>query len=147
MFARNDACSDMLGIPARELRAGLGTLDKCFREYYLIDPAKPDKRREVLDIRKHWRVYLDRLYNRLLLPKLRPSIYSHGGVRGRSIITNASMHTDSIYAYTADISNFFPSIHYTRIYKLFTRLLTDLHQIITRLDVVLVWLGVAPCRV
>src|SRR5208337_4599370 len=26
------------------------------------------------------------------------------------------------------------------------RLLTDLHQIITRLDVVLVWLGVAPCR-
>ena len=28
-----------------------------------------------------------------------------------------------------------------------TRLLTDLHQIITRLGVVLVWLGVAPCRV
>ena len=27
------------------------------------------------------------------------------------------------------------------------RLLTDLHQIITRLDVVLVWLGVAPWRV
>ncbi len=27
------------------------------------------------------------------------------------------------------------------------RLLTDLHQIITRLDMVLVWLGVAPCRV
>ena len=27
------------------------------------------------------------------------------------------------------------------------RLLTDLHQIITRLDVVFVWLGVAPCRV
>ena len=27
------------------------------------------------------------------------------------------------------------------------RLLTDLHQIFTRLDVVLVWLGVAPCRV
>ena len=29
----------------------------------------------------------------------------------------------------------------------FLRLLTDLHQTITRLDVVLVWLGVAPCRV
>src|SRR5271157_5432579 len=29
----------------------------------------------------------------------------------------------------------------------FWRLLTDLHQIITRLDVMLVWLGVAPCRV
>src|SRR5271157_3995891 len=28
-----------------------------------------------------------------------------------------------------------------------SRLLTDLHQIITRLDVMLVWLGVAPCRV
>ena len=27
------------------------------------------------------------------------------------------------------------------------RLLTDLHQTITQLDVVLVWLGVAPCRV
>ena len=31
--------------------------------------------------------------------------------------------------------------------KCLRRLLTDLHQIITRLDVVLVWLGVAPCRV
>ena len=30
---------------------------------------------------------------------------------------------------------------------LLQRLLTDLHQIITRLDVVFVWLGVAPCRV
>ena len=30
---------------------------------------------------------------------------------------------------------------------LLLRLLTDLHQIITRLGVVLVWLGVAPCRV
>jgi hypothetical protein len=28
-----------------------------------------------------------------------------------------------------------------------TRLLTDLHQTITRLDVVLVWLEVASCRV
>jgi len=31
--------------------------------------------------------------------------------------------------------------------RVFQRLLTDLHQIITRLGVVLVWLGVAPCRV
>src|SRR5271165_6825439 len=34
-----------------------------------------------------------------------------------------------------------------RIHALHSRLLTDLHQIITRLDVMLVWLGVAPCRV
>ncbi len=32
-------------------------------------------------------------------------------------------------------------------FKVLKRLLTDLHQTITRLDVVLVWLGVAPCRV
>jgi RNA-directed DNA polymerase len=121
LHLRSERClANILGIPLRELRAGLGTLHKCFREYYLIDPAKPDKRREILEVRKHWRLYLERLYTRLLLPNLRPSDHSHGGVRGRSIITNARVHAGSVYAYTVDISNFFPSIHYTRVYKLFT---------------------------
>jgi RNA-directed DNA polymerase len=122
LHVRSERClADILGVSLRELRAGLNTLDKCFREYVLIDPAKPGRQREVLEIRKHWRLYLDRLYTRLLLPKLHPSDHSHGGVQGRSIVTNATAHSGSIYAYTADISNFFPSIHYTRIYDIFTK--------------------------
>jgi hypothetical protein len=134
---RSERClSDILGIPLPELRAGLGTLDKCIREYYLLDPAKPDKRREILEVRKHWRRYLDRLYTRLLLPRLHPSDNCHGGVKGRSIVTNAREHLGSVYAYTVDISSFFPSIHYRRIYRLFSETLAcspDVARICTRL--------------
>jgi hypothetical protein len=72
----------------------------------------------------------------LLLPKLHPSSYSHGGVPGRSIISNALQHRDSIYAYSIDISGFFPSIHYHRVYDLFVnrfRCSPDVARICTRL--------------
>ncbi|MCR9117557.1 MAG: reverse transcriptase family protein [bacterium] len=60
------------------------------------------------------------LYTKLLLPKLDPSPYSHGGVKGRDIKTNAMSHQNSRFLMKTDISNFYPSIHRRRVYDLFT---------------------------
>ena len=60
-----------------------------------------------------------RLYKWILLRKLRPSLQSHGGVTGRSTKSNAEPHLKSSFVFKADISNFYPSIHHSRIYRLF----------------------------
>jgi hypothetical protein len=45
-------------------------------------PVNPSKKpRNVIGIRGNWRRLQRRIYLKLLLPKLRPSRYSHGGVR------------------------------------------------------------------
>jgi RNA-directed DNA polymerase len=44
---------------------------------------------------------------------------AHGFVPGRSIITNAQVHVGQNILVNADLENFFPSIHWTRIRKVF----------------------------
>jgi RNA-directed DNA polymerase len=90
-----------------------------YEELVLRDPQKPDKLRTVVNVTGLMRALQQNLYRRVLLPKLQPSVYSHGGVVGRSIKTNAEPHLPSIYGFRADISNFYPSVHYSRVYRLF----------------------------
>ncbi len=94
-----------------------------YEELLLCDPQKPDKRRIVLNVKGEMRRLQHRMYRRVLLPKLKPSEYSHGGVRGRSIKTNAEPHLRSQFLYKTDISDFYPSIHRKRVYRLFTETL------------------------
>ena len=59
------------------------------------------------------------MLRQVLLPKLPVSEFSHGGVRGRHIKTNVEQHMESTFVFTADISNFYPSISHNRVYRLF----------------------------
>ncbi len=133
---RTERClSRIIGVPPHSLRRHIADLHKCFDELSLIDPENPGKMRDILNIKGPWRFCLNRLYKRLLLPNLSPSQYSHGGVKKRSTVTNASRHRGSVYAYTADISSFFPSIHYHQVYRLFAerfRCSPDVAHICTR---------------
>jgi len=61
-------------------------------------------------IRYVQRKLLDVLYE-VYVP--RPSV--HGAVRGRSIVTNASVHLKSKYVINFDLKDFFPSIHFGRV--------------------------------
>ena len=54
----------------------------------------------------------------LLKPHLKPSPYSHGGIVGRSIKTNAEPHRESVYYFTTDIADFYPTVSHHRIYRL-----------------------------
>jgi RNA-directed DNA polymerase len=44
-----------------------------------------------------------------------PTDFCHGFVSGRSIVTNAEIHTNKNYVLNVDLHNFFPSIGYKRI--------------------------------
>jgi RNA-directed DNA polymerase len=108
-----------LDTTAAELNAVLSSPESFYEELLLLDPRKPNKRRLVVNVQDAMRRYQLRLYRRILLPKLVPSPYSHGGIKSRSIKTNAEPHLGSRFVFKADISNYYPSIHYKRVYRLF----------------------------
>ncbi|MDP1798771.1 MAG: hypothetical protein Q8K78_14855, partial [Planctomycetaceae bacterium] len=108
-----------LGVDQAKLDEVLVDLDQHYEQLILIDPARPEKIRRVVNVRKPLRTLQERIYKRLLLKKLLPSPQSHGGVNGRSIKTNALVHADSQYVLKTDISDFYPSIHFRRVYRLF----------------------------
>ncbi|MGI8980696.1 MAG: reverse transcriptase family protein [Pirellulaceae bacterium] len=105
-------------------------------ELMLLDPAKPAKPRPVLDVRGELRQFQNRLLRGVLLPKLTPSDFSHGSIRGRHVKTNVMPHIDSVFVLTADISNFYPTISHNRVYRLFAgkfQCSPDVAHICTRL--------------
>lgn len=106
------------------------------QELLLQDPAKPGKGRVVLDVRGDLRHAQQRIYRCILLPCLNPSDFSFGGVRGRHIKMNATRHLNSQFCFSCDISDFYPSIHSSRVYQFFARgqrCSPDVARLLTRL--------------
>ncbi len=120
LFIRYDkALARKLGVSRDRLQRVLERAEEYYEELRLHDPAKPEKPRNVVDVRGVLRLLQSRFYRRVLLSKLPISPYSHGGVRGRHIKTNFAPHAQSVFVFKTDISNFYPSIHHTRVYRLF----------------------------
>lgn len=97
----------------------LESAETYYEELVLLDPAKPEKPRNVVNVRGVMRGLQGRFYRRVLLSKLVPSPHSHGGVPGRHIKSNAGAHSHSSFVFKTDIENFYPTIHHTRVYRLF----------------------------
>lgn len=116
---RIDHLASRLGTSRSVLEDVAGSVEEYCQELRLFDPSKPDKHRTVLAVRGALRKLQDRLYRQVLLKALKPSPYSYGGVKGRSIKQNVLMHTGSTFVFTADISDFYPSISNKRLYQLF----------------------------
>lgn len=108
-----------LGTSAVELKRVLHSPRAYYDELLLLDPKKPERERPVLSVKAPLRKWQSRFYRDVLLRSLKPSEFSHGGTRGRSIKTNAEEHIGSQFVYKTDISNFYPSIHDTRVYRQF----------------------------
>lgn len=125
-----------LGVSTGELRDIIASAQNDYEELLLTDPKKPDKSRVVLSVRGPVRALLRKLYKDVLLPKLVPSAESHGGIRKRDILTNVAPHLGSTFALKVDIADFYPSIHHTRVYRLFADSLEcspDVSRALTRL--------------
>ena len=101
------------------LREVADSPERFCQELTLYDPAKPDKPRDVLNVTGPLRKFQTRLLRGVLVRKLSPSHYSHGGVGGRHILSNVQPHIGSSFVFTADISNFYPTISHDRVYRLF----------------------------
>jgi len=114
-----DHLAKQLGVNQRKLIDIADSPEEFCQELNLIDPARPDKVRRVLDVQGALRRLQDRLYCQILLPRLIPSPHNYGGVRGRHIKANALAHSDSRFVLAADVADFFPSISQKRVYRLF----------------------------
>jgi hypothetical protein len=110
-----------LGVSVEQLEHVAESPGSWCEELVLHDPAKPNKQRTVLNVFGPLRKIQDKLLRQLLLRKLSASSFSHGGVRGRHIKTNAEPHLKSIFVLTSDISDFYPTISRNRVYRLFTK--------------------------
>lgn len=67
-----------------------------------------------------------KIKNRILAPIKLPDCV-HGGVKGRSNITNAKPHQGNKYQFTTDLQNFYPSISSQRVYETFIKLGFSIH--------------------
>ncbi|MEM6393431.1 MAG: reverse transcriptase family protein [Planctomycetota bacterium] len=133
---RVDHLARRLDIPKSILERVASSSDSFIREL-LLTPAEPDaKTRIVVCVCGHLRLIQRRLHDRVLLGSAQPSAFSHGGVRGRHIKSNAAPHTASEHVLTMDISNFYPSIHFRRVYKFFNvnaQCSPDVSRLLTKL--------------
>jgi len=109
----------LLQTPLHVLSGVLEWVDEDYEELILLDPRKPGKERKVVSPKGKVRRLQRQFYERILLPNLDRSLYSHGGVPGRNILTNVRPHLGQRFIFTADICDFYPSVHHQRIFKLF----------------------------
>lgn len=116
---RFDHLVRQLGVTRDRISEIADSHDECCREFLLIDPSRPTKERQVLHVTGSLRMLQNRLYSKILLRRLIPSPHSYGGTRGRHIKHNAMAHAKSSFAFTADISDFYPTISHKRVYNLF----------------------------
>jgi RNA-directed DNA polymerase len=105
-----------------ELWHTLRKVDRSYREMIIRDAARPEKERPIVDAKKPLKTLQKRFLKYVLEPSLERSTYSHGGVPSRSIVSNVLPHCASTYIFKADIADFYPKIHHSRIVRLFRQL-------------------------
>ena len=84
------------------------------------------------------KVVLERIHRRLfaLLERIAKPDYLHSGVRGRSYISNAKVHTGCVPLVKLDLKKFYPSVDGARVYRFFSDTLlcsSDVSGLLTRL--------------
>jgi retron-type reverse transcriptase len=77
-------------------------------------PKKSGEEREICAPKKQLK-YLQKNLAVILSWYYKPNIHCQGFVQGRSIVTNAEIHTNKSYVLNVDIKDFFPSIRTARI--------------------------------
>ncbi len=125
----------LLRTTVRRMCAVLRRAEDYCEELLLLDPRKMDKPRPVVSPRGPLRAWQKVFQSAALVPSLTRSPHSHGGVPGRSVLTNVKPHLGSAFVFTADIASFYPSIRRDRVSGLFRSLgcAGDVADLCTRL--------------
>jgi RNA-directed DNA polymerase len=120
-----------LGIPTNQLRFLANSIDD---NVIFKSKAIKGKTRTICDpsykLKKVQRLINKQILQTIPLPE---SLY--GSVIGKSPKTNANQHKEKPFVYGLDIKDFYPSIHYTKVHKLFLSLdcSDDVAWLLTRL--------------
>lgn len=104
-----------LGLPDNFLKSTTNNIENCYKPFKDCD--KKGKEREFYKANDS----LKKIHQKInkLLDVLDYPVSIQGGIVGRSIVTNASLHCGKRYVANYDIKNFFPSVSYRVIYKAF----------------------------
>ena len=121
-----------LGVSARTLDAVLKRAPVMYREIQIKkkDGTLRTLRAPADSLKTVQRAVLDQILIAVPLPKC-----AYGFGRGKSIVDNARLHLRGSYLINVDIKDFFPSVHFTRVQKIFAVLgaKKDIVQALTRL--------------
>lgn len=98
----------------------VGSLSRVLTITDLDRPRKPP--RVVHSPQGSLRTLQTRLLRNVLLPRFDRSADSYGGVPGRNHVGCAEQHLRQKFVYSGDIRNFYPSIHFERVRRLFREL-------------------------
>ena len=113
--------AELLFVTEAEVKEAADNFEQYCQLYLLRSPKNPMKEREVLATDGVLRKIQNALYKRLFARHLKPSAYSHGGIRGRSIKSNAIAHFRGRFIFKADVSDFYPSVSHNRVFRLFRK--------------------------
>jgi len=107
------------------------------KSYYKIKPGldKKGKLRDFYKVKRNSNLSVIHKKINGLLNKIEFPVNMQGGVKGRSIVTNASIHSRRKYVANFDIKNFFPSISSRTVYRMFIeqKCTPNVSRILTRL--------------
>ena len=126
----------LLRTSPQELSLLCRQIDSSPESYYIqwSKITKKGKIRPMVKIHGRLREILDRLHS--LLQRVEVSSYVHGGVRGRSTLTNAEPHLNKPMLVRIDLENHFPSTSHHKVYAMFRNrqeCSPDVARILTRL--------------
>ena len=131
-----DEIVTLLGKDEWLLNRVLAKVDDYTQELTITDLAHPEKKpRVVYNPRGPLRRLQRSLYQNLLLPKLIRNPHSFGGVAGKNTLACVQQHQKQRFFYSGDVRNFYPSIPFQRVQRLFMALgcSTEVARLLTRL--------------
>lgn len=88
------------------------TLNRQYIEFTI--PKKSGDERKICAPTKQLKLVQKKI-SQILELYYKPNSFCHGFLKGRSIVSNAEIHTNKTYVLNIDIENFFPSINHRRI--------------------------------
>lgn len=110
--------SEMVGIDEKILVQVIQGSDYFYRDFLI--PKRLGGTRQI-SVPSPVLLHAQRWINEQILSKLHVHDAAHGFVRGRSVVTNARMHLGKPEVLKMDLEDFFPSIQFRRVVKVFLR--------------------------
>lgn len=78
-----------------------------------------NQRKRILHPSRNRLKIIQQRINNNILSKLPLPDYAYGAVKKRDNVKNARKHQGKKFVFTTDLKNFFPSIHYTKVFEMF----------------------------
>jgi len=123
---------EIIDLPAEEMKSMAGLMDRNVN--VVFKPKEKGGSRKIC--KPSFRLKrVQKLINKKILQVIPLPPFLHGAVKGKSTKTYAQQHTGKPFVLTVDIKDFYPNIHYSKIFDIFieTGFSDDVGKLLTKL--------------